>query len=322
MTTPTPSRVLITGGAGFIGSHLVDRLLAAGAERIIVVDDYFLGSDANLQHARDVGGDRLVVYRDDARDPRLMAEVLRRDQPTVIYNLATRALLYSFLNPATAFDVNTDIAATLGDLLRAGTYEKLVHVSSSEVYGTAVVAPMDESHPLLPETSYAAGKAGADLLLASYVRMFDLNISTVRPFNSYGPRQNREGLAALIPLTIDRLRQGLRPVVQGDGHQTRDFLYVDDTARLLFAAGNADLPHGTVLNVASGVETSVLDIVTTLCHIFGVEADIDHEPARPADVRRHWANTSRARQALPGTDALVNLQEGLRRTVEWYLARP
>lgn len=322
MTTSTPSRVLITGGAGFIGSHLVDRLLVAGAECVVVVDDYFLGSDANLQNARDVGGDRLVVYRDDARDPRLMAEVLRRDQPTVIYNLATRALLYSFLNPATAFDVNTDIAATLGDLLRAGAYEKLVHVSSSEVYGTALVAPMDESHPLLPETSYAAGKAGADLLLASYVRMFDLNISTVRPFNSYGPRQNREGLAALIPLTIDRLRKGLRPVVQGDGHQTRDFLYVEDTARLLFAAGNADLPHGSVLNVASGVETSVLDIVTTLCHFFGVEADIDHEPPRPADVRRHWANTSRARQALPGTDALVNLQEGLRRTVEWYLARP
>lgn len=322
MTDGAPARVLVTGGAGFIGSHFVDALLAAGSERVVVVDDYFLGSDSNLEQARAAAGDRLVVYRDDARDARLMAEVLRREQPTVVYNLATRALLYSFLNPATAFDVNTDIAATLGELLRVGAYDKLVHVSSSEVYGTAQTAPMDESHPLLPETSYAAGKAGADLLLASYVRMFDLDITTVRPFNNYGPRQNRKGLAALIPLTVDRLRQGQRPMVQGDGQQTRDFLYVEDTARLLLAAGTADLPHGTVLNVASGIETSVLDIVTTLCRIFDVPAEVDHQPARPADVRRHWADTSRARAALPGLDDLVSLEEGLRRTVDWYLATP
>lgn len=313
------SRVLVTGGAGFIGSHVVDRLLTEGAERVVVVDDYFLGSDGNLAAAREIAGDRLVVYRDDARDARLMGEVLRREEPTVVYDLATRALLYSFFNPATAYDVNTDIAATLAELLRVGAYEKLVHVSSSEVYGTAQVAPMDETHPLLPETSYAAGKAGADLLLASYVRMFDLDITTVRPFNNYGPRQNREGLAALIPLTIDRLRDGQRPMIQGDGNQTRDFIYVDDTARLLVAAAEASLPPGTVLNVASGVETSVLDIVTTLCNVFGVEADIDHQPARAADVRRHWADTSRARAALPRADELVGLEEGLRRTVEWYV---
>lgn len=313
-------RVLVTGGAGFIGSHLVDRLLVGGAEHVVVVDDYFLGSDANLEQAQAAADGRLVVYRDDARDHRLMAEVLRREQTSVVYDLATRALLYSFLNPATAFDVNTDIAATLGDLLRAGAYEKLVHVSSSEVYGTAQVAPMDETHPLLPETSYAAGKAGADLLLASYVRMFDLDITTIRPFNNYGPRQNRKGLAALIPLTIDRLRAGERPVVQGDGLQTRDFVYVEDTARLLVEAAAADLPAGTVLNVASGVETSVLEIVTTLCRIFDVDPDVEHQPARAADVRRHWADTSRARAVLPGTDELVTLEEGLRRTVDWYLA--
>jgi UDP-glucose 4-epimerase len=313
-------RYLVTGGAGFIGSHLVDRLLDGGAERVVVVDDYFLGSDDNLAQARAVAQDRLVVYRDDARDARLMAEVLRREGCSVVYNLATRALLYSFLNPATAFDVNTAIAATLADLLRAGAYDKLLHVSSSEVYGTAQVVPMDEAHPLLPETSYAAGKAGADLLLASYVRMFDLDITTVRPFNNYGPRQNRGGLAALIPLTIDRLRLGQRPVVQGDGLQTRDFLFVEDTARLLVAAANAGLPPGTVMNVASGVETSVLDIVTTLCRIFGVEPDVEHQPARAADVRRHWADTSRARAALPGADQLVDLDEGLRRSVAWYTA--
>ncbi len=226
-------RALITGGAGFIGSHLVDRLLTDGAERVVVVDTFFLGSDENLADARQRHGDALVVYREDAADHGAMAEICRVEQPDVVFNLATKALLYSFFNPAGACRVNLDIALTLCELLRADAYGRLVHLSSSEVYGTAQQFPMGEDHPLLAETTYAAGKAAADLAVASYVRMFGLDALTVRPFNNFGPRQNSGSFAGVIPLTVARILGGDAPVIEGDGEQTRDFIFVEDTVDAL-----------------------------------------------------------------------------------------
>jgi len=220
---------LVTGGAGFIGSHLVDRLLADGAPKVIVVDSFFMPSTNNLVSAMERYGDALVVYREDAADRDAMRAIIRREGPEIVYDLATKALEYSFFNPRGAFSVNTDIAATLAELLRDGEYRRLVHLSSSEVYGTAAAVPMTEDHPLNPETSYAAGKAAADLLLASYVRMFELDLVILRPFNNYGPRQNAGSHAAVVPLTIKRLLSGLAPVIHGGGQQTRDFMYVSDT---------------------------------------------------------------------------------------------
>jgi UDP-glucose 4-epimerase len=313
----TGRRVVVTGGAGFVGSHLVDALLAAGCERVVVIDNFFLGKEENLMGAARQG-DRFKIYREDAAEATAMAAVMDAEKPDVVYNLATKALLYSFFNPAGACRVNLDIAIALGELLRLGAYGRLMHVSTSEVYGTAVRVPMDEQHPQLAETSYAAGKAAADALLSSYVKMFDLDISILRPFNNYGPRQNDGALAAVIPITIKRMRAGEKPVIQGDGKQTRDFIFVKDTVRAMLAFGATGGARGKVLNLASGNETTIKDIVDTLGALLEYTGDYEWLPERKADVKRHMADVGKAEELI-GPIAQTDLRDGLRETVDWYL---
>ena len=311
------ARILVTGGAGFIGSHVVDAALAAGAESIAVVDTFFLGRDENLEAARSRHGDALTVYRDDAGDLGAMSAICRAERPDVAFNLATKALLYSFFNPVGAFQVNVSIAAALAELMRQRALPKLVHLSSSEVYGTAQTISMAEDHPLLAETSYAAGKAAADLLLMSYVNMYEIDVVTVRPFNNYGPRQNDGAFAAVVPLTIKRLLDGAAPVIEGDGLQTRDFIYVEDTVAAILALATTDAASGRTLNVGSGRETPIREIVETLCDIAGYSGEIVEAPARAADVRRHRADVGEAERLL-GPLARTGLREGLERTYSWH----
>jgi len=319
MSDLSGARILVTGGAGFIGSHLVDALLDGGAESVAVVDTFFLGREENLAAARDRHGDALTVYRDDAGDLGAMTAVCRAERPDVAFNLATKALLYSFFNPVGAFQVNVAIAAALAELLRHKALAKLVHMSSSEVYGTAQQISMGEDHPLLAETSYAAGKAAGDLLLTSYVNMYDLDVVTVRPFNNYGPRQNDGAFAAIVPLTIKRLLEGEAPVIEGDGRQTRDFVYVHDTVAATLALATNDAARGRTLNVGSGREVAIREVVETLCEIAGYSGEIVEAPARPADVRRHRADVTQA-EALLGPIARTALREGLERTYSWHRA--
>lgn len=320
MTDRPWGRVLVTGGAGFIGSHLVDALLRQGAERVVVVDNFFLGNDHNLEGAKREHGDALVVHREDAGDFGAMAAICDAEKPDVVFNLATKALLYSFLNPAGACRVNLDVALALCELQRAGAFGRLVHSSSSEVYGSARQFPMDEDHPLEAETTYAAGKAAADLAVAAYVRMFDLDAVTVRPFNNYGPRQNDGAFAAVIPLTVMRILAGERPVVQGDGTQTRDFIYVEDSVDALLRLARSDVPRGEVYNVASGQETAIGHLVERISTILGWTGGVDHEPSRAADVLRHRAGVDKA-TAVIGPIATTSLDEGLERTIAWYRER-
>ena len=320
MASLAGKRVIVTGGAGFIGSHLVGRLLAEGVSHVAVVDNFFLGKEENLNDARRLVGERLKIYREDAADGASMNAIFRAEHPDLVFNLATKALLYSFFNPAGAAKVNFDIALTLAELLRAGAFRRLIHLSSSEVYGTARFSPMTEQHPMLAETSYAAGKAAADLLLSSYVNMFGLEIVTVRPFNNYGPRQNDGALAAVVPMTIKRIASGQRPLIEGDGLQTRDFIYVDDTVSAILKLASEDSLKGKVINLGSGEETSILEIVRAISDIMGYAGPFDHTAPRPADVRRHCAGIEVAREII-GAVATTPLTDGLRRTVEWYRDR-
>jgi UDP-glucose 4-epimerase len=310
--------VLVTGGAGFIGSHLVDRLLAAG-RRVVVVDNVFLGKRENLADA-EATGRPLVIVNEDAADPVAMRELIERHEVRDVFDLATKALEYSFENPRGAFQVNTDIALTLAELLRKGHYERLVHTSSSEAFGTAVVRPMDEDHPRNPTTTYAAGKAAADLALQAYQRSWDLDIRIVRPFNNYGPRQNWGSFAGVIPRTIDRLARGLPPVMHGDGTQGRDFVYVEDVAETLVRVSECDAARGLELNVASGVETPIAELLSTLAEVWGWEGGIERAPRRTSDVDHHVGDAGRLATVL-GWRPPTPLREGLARTVAWYRSR-
>ena len=312
-------RILVTGGAGFIGSHLVDALLAAGADRVAVVDNMFLGKIENLNIAVEYG-DRFKLYREDAAEYSAMEAVINAENPDIVFNLATKALLYSFFNPSGACKVNLDIALNLAELLRKGTYRRLVHVSTSEVYGSAVMVPMNEDHPLLAETTYAAGKAAADLALVSYINQYDLNITTLRPFNNYGPRQNDGAMAAIVPLTAKRIMNGDKPVIQGDGLQTRDFVYVADTVDGLMKTALVEETKGQTFNLASGRETTIKDIIDNISNLMGYTGDIEWQEERSADVRRHIAGVARA-ESLIGPVAQTKLEDGLAYTIEWYKGR-
>jgi UDP-glucose 4-epimerase len=309
--------VLVTGGAGFIGSHLVDRLLAEDVREVVVIDNLFLGSQANLRDALATG--RVTLYRDDAEIASSLEYVFAAHDIDVVFNCATKALNYSFVNPANAFDTNVRVILNLLELQRRGLFTTLCHFSTSEVYGSAVYEPMDEAHPRNPTTTYAAGKAAADLALESWVRMFGLDAFIVRPFNNYGPRQNHAGpLAGVIPITAMRVLGGGRPEIHGDGGQSRDFIYVLDTVDAvlkLFAV----LPAGESVNVSSDNQISISELVQRICDHLGYDGEIVRRPARAADVRCHNASNAKAK-ALIDYD-LTPFEDGLVQTLEWYRHR-
>ncbi|MEZ5066588.1 MAG: GDP-mannose 4,6-dehydratase [bacterium] len=311
--------VLVTGGAGFIGSHLVDRLLARG-HRVVVVDNFFLGKRENLADAQATGGDRLVIRYEDAADAVAMREIVERNEIRDVYNLATKALEYSFDNPRGAYEVNTSIALTLAELLRKGHYERLVHTSSSEVFGTAITRPMGEDHPRNPTTTYAAGKAGADLALQSYLRSFDLDIRIVRPFNNYGPRQNAGAYAGVVPKTMERLLHGQPPILHGDGSQGRDFVYVEDVAAGLVAVAECPEARGGEFNIASGRETSIRELLENMVEHAEFRGEWIREPRRTADVDHHIGDASRLAKVV-GFTPPTSIREGLARTWDWYSSR-
>lgn len=309
--------VLVTGGAGFIGSHLVDRLLAEGAAHVVVIDNLFLGSEANLAEALASG--KVTFYRDDAEIASSLDYIFERHDIDVVFNLATKALNYSFLNPANAFDTNVKVALNLLELQRQGRFTTLCHFSTSEVYGTAVYEPMDEAHPRNPTTTYAAGKAAADLAVESWVRMFDLDAFIVRPFNNYGPRQNHQGLlAGVIPITAVRVLTGGQPEIHGDGTQSRDFIYVSDTVDAVVKLFGV-LPAGESVNISTDNQVSISELIARICAHYGYAGEIVRKTARPADVQCHNASNAKVKELI--AYQLTDFDTGLAQTLEWYRER-
>ena len=282
------------------------------------MDNFFLGNIKNIEDALKSDQKKVALYKEDATNVFSMTNIIHAEQPDVIVNFATKALLYSFENPAEAFNVNTQIIINLLDALRLKKYGRLVHISTSEVFGSASSEKINEEHPLQPETTYAAGKASADLAIRSYLKMFDLDVLVIRPFNNYGPKQNDKALAALIPITIRKILNNEAPTIEGTGLQTRDFIYVEDTVRLIKKF--IDHPYTLVekfYNIGSGAETSIVSLVQEICQLMNYEGDITYKPKRIADVQRHLADTARLKSVFPDFQP-TPLIFGLKKTIEWY----
>jgi UDP-glucose 4-epimerase len=306
---------MVIGGAGFVGSHVVDSLVEHGADKVVVVDNMHLGKIENLVNATKKGN--VVIYREDARYLSALRNIICLEKPELVYNLAVKCLPYGFVDPEGSFMTGVEIAQNLANILREKKFERLIHFSSSEAYGTAKYSPMDENHPLDPTTPYGAGKVAADLLLLTYRKLFGIDVSILRPFNFYGERQNMEQYAAVIPVTINRILSGQKPIIEGDGLQTRDFTYVKDGAEIAIKMMDNDESLGKAINIGQGKEINIKTVITTICKLLGYKGQIEHRPERVSDVRRLIAGISLAKEILhysPTTD----FDSGIKLTINWF----
>ncbi len=310
------TKALVTGGAGFIGSHLAEGLLAAGHE-VVVLDNLSTGSTANLERVR--RGIRFV--EGDVRHEAALASVL----PGVewVFHLAALASVpRSVAAPLASHEHNA--TGTLVALLAArdAGVRRFVYAASSSAYGETATLPKVETMPASPRSPYAITKFVGELYGETFHRLYGLETVSLRYFNIFGPRQAPDSpYAAVIPKFVTALLAGQRPVVHGDGRQTRDFTYVANAvaANLAAAAAPADRVAGRVFNVGCGARTSLLDVLHELRALTGAAVEPLHAEPRAGDVRDSQADIGEARRAF-GYDPTVGLREGLVRTVEWFRA--
>ncbi|MFH1276289.1 MAG: SDR family NAD(P)-dependent oxidoreductase, partial [Candidatus Woesearchaeota archaeon] len=289
--------ILVTGGAGFIGSHLVDRLIKEEPSKIIVASNFFLGSVKNLKESQE-NFPELKIIRCDVADYEDIEEVVKEHNFDVVFNLSVIPLPTSLVRPEWTIMKNVEMTLNICKLLREGKFKKLIQFSSSEVPGSAKIVPMPEDHPLNPETPYAASKAATDHIALSYHHTFGCDVSVVRPFNQYGPRQNAKRYAGIIPLMIGRIMRNEPLIIYGDGEQTRDFLYVTETADAVVEVAKCPEAVGKIINIASGMEISMNHVVKSIANLMNYDKPIIYKDARPGDVRRHIADVTLAKNIL------------------------
>ena len=259
--------------------------------KVVVVDNFYLGNTENLiNHSQDP---RLKIVRADASDFSTMSQICEEFKPQVYINFAVVPLPTSLTYPNWSVKINIELALVACELARLGKIQRYLHISSSEVYGTARFVPMNESHPIDSETPYAAAKASADQVILSYMKTFGIEALILRPFNNYGPRQNSLEYAGVIPIFIKKMLKSEDCVIFGNGLQTRDFIYVEETAQYILAC--MQLEHcwnKGPINICSGLETSILDIFYRLQEILKSKSQLIFAPSRPGDVLRHCGDSS------------------------------
>jgi UDP-glucose 4-epimerase len=318
MGSKNARRILLTGGAGFVGSHLAEMLLGREENDLVVVaDNFFLGSESNvIEHAN---LERFVLERVDCSSQSAIFKLIQKYQIDTIWNLAVVPLPTSLKYPEWTIQNNIACALAIAEASIFFPNLRVINISSSEIYGSAQTIPMDESHPMAPETPYAASKAAADLIFDSYSRTFDRKFLTLRPFNMFGPRQNQGSYAGVIPIFIKTLIHENKVTIFGDGMQTRDFVFVRDSVNAMLQAENCwDGSESLLLNIGTGKETSVIELVSMLTSILEIsDPIIEFKPPRDGDVRRHLAD-SQAFSRFTKSSVPAISKENLRETVKWY----
>lgn len=320
MKSLTNQNVLVTGGAGFIGSHLVDRIIQEKPANLVVVDNFFLGREENLTAARRAFP-LLRVYRLDAADYSSMLQLVTSEKITTVFNLAVIPLPTSLEYPMWTVEINVKIATVFCELARKGFIQSLLHMSSSEAYGSALYSSMDEAHPLLPITPYAASKAAGDQVVLAYGQTFGIDVMIARPFNNFGSRQNAGSYAGLIPIIAHRVMNQQPIEIFGDGLQTRDYIFVRHTVEALIQIYKSPATRGRVVNIATGHEITVNELTQKLIRVLNApNHPIVHVTERPGDVRRHCGDVHLLRE-LTGFEPQPISDADLRETVEWYQTR-
>lgn len=314
-------RILVTGADGFIGSHLTEALVHAGHDvRAFVLYNSF-NSWGWLDHCDAKVKDNIDVFAGDIRDPYGVRTAMK-DIDVVLHLAALIAIPYSYHSPETYVDTNIKGTLNIVQAARELEINKVVHTSTSEVYGTAKFVPITEDHPLQGQSPYSASKIGADQIAMSFYTSFDTPISILRPFNTYGPRQSAR---AVIPTIISQIANGKREIKLGSIHPTRDFNYVKDTVNGFIAAMDSDQSVGQIINVGSNFEISIGDTARMIAEVMEQQVEImtDEQRLRPekSEVERLWASNDKAREFLnwqPEYGGQDGFKRGLRETVEWF----
>jgi len=309
-------KILVTGADGFIGSHLTEMLVKHGA-KVKALSYYnsfnYWGWLEDIDCLNDI-----EVLTGDVRDPHYCKRIIKGVD--IAFHLAALiAIPYSYIAPDSYVDTNIKGTLNVCQAALENGCERVIQTSTSEVYGTAQYVPIDEQHPLQPQSPYSASKIGADAMAMSFYNVFDLPLTIARPFNTYGPRQSSR---AVIPTIITQIAKGKKVIKLGDLAPTRDFTYVEDMCRALIALAECEKAIGETVNIGSNFETSIGDVLNVIKEIMhnNVKVVTDQARFRPrnSEVYRLWCNNTKI-QKLTKFVPEVTIQEGLKRTIAWFI---
>jgi len=314
-------KILVTGADGFIGSHLTEALVTQGYDVRAFVYYNSFNSWGWLDQSKKEVKESLDIFSGDIRDPFGVKEAMKGC--THVLHLASLiAIPYSYHSPATYIDTNVNGTLNIVQAARELGVEKVVHTSTSEVYGTAQYVPIDEEHPLQGQSPYSASKIGADQMALSFYRSFDTPVAVIRPFNTYGPRQSAR---AVIPTIISQLANGQTTIKLGAISPTRDFNYVKDTVSGFISVMDSPKSLGEVINIGSNYEVSIGETAEMIADIMGVNLTIetDEQRLRPekSEVNRLWADNKKAKELIgwePQYGDKDGFRRGLEETIEWF----
>lgn len=313
---------MVTGADGFIGSHLTEELVKRGSNVKAFVCYNSFNSWGWLDTVPKEIVNELEVFTGDIRDPHGVKKAMQ-DCDIVLHLAALIAIPFSYHSPDTYVDTNIKGTLNILQAARELNVEKVVHTSTSEVYGTARFVPITEEHPLQGQSPYSASKIGADQMAMSFYNSFGLPVSVIRPFNTYGPRQSAR---AVIPTIITQLASGQQSIKLGSLHPTRDFNFVKDTVSGFIAVAESDHSIGEVINIGSNYEVSIGQTVELIAELMGQKIKIETEDQRlrpeKSEVERLWADNSKAKQLLgwePMYGGIEGFKRGLEETIEWFM---